>query len=152
MNWVIFASHLDRFSVNETLDRLGIEFRTLFGCWKGIPEESYMVTHSDYLRWITGSIVIRGQESILMLTQLEFDGFAGASLLELTNNSETDLGFFGAYTGVSKHNEFTLDPKTGLTFICTTDWESLSLQSAEDIWEIRDQKSRRILDCWDWHR
>jgi len=150
MNFVIFASHLDRFSVNETLDRLGIEFRTLFGCWKGIPEESYMVDHQDYYRFIRRSILVRGQESVLVI---EGPGDERSlAFIDKEVGPRDYIGIFGSCSwDVSKEKNFTLDPITGITYTCNVDKNMLGDNRAVDLWDAR-LKHEIDLNAWDWRR
>lgn len=151
MNWVIFASHLDRFSVNETLDRVGIEFRTLFGCWQGIPEESYMVDHQDYYRYIRNSIIVRGQESVLVIEgpgserSLAFidRGYGPREYIGVFGNSKKDI---------SKEKNFTLDPMSGMAYTCSASPRiELGSYRAQDLWDARYNHYMGT-DSWDWHR
>ncbi len=102
----------------------GIDFKAVWGCYKGLQELSYVVETGD-LPAIADTGLIAGQESILELGACDARDRRPATLVYLTHSSlswikREDLGLFQQVSeDVAKAQDgYTFDPTTNHYFAC----------------------------------
>lgn len=106
--YIIFASHVDSDTVQAFLVQNEINYRTLFGVYKGAYETSYIINRNAF-PFIELSGILAEQESILELGPIG-TGDKRPTKLVFKDQSTKDLGFM---TEVTREEAFALAQNEG---------------------------------------